>query len=230
MQKLAIAIQWDFIRQFRYNILYAALLVTVIYILILLNVPEGPYREKILIFLIFNDPAALGMLFIGSLFLFERSEHTLEALWVTPLPHRHYILSKTLTLTAIALLSALVMAIAGYGWLFGYLYFVAGIGLTASLFTLLGMVAVVSCGSFNQYLLRVAGILVPAALPFLNFLEITDTLWWYLLPSQASLILMEAAFLPMEAWRIAYAVLYLGLWNAGAYWLAAYTLKEHVKL
>ena len=59
MQKIAIAIQWDLIRQFRYNILYAALLVTVIYILILLNLPENPYQWKILIFLIFNNIAII---------------------------------------------------------------------------------------------------------------------------------------------------------------------------
>ncbi len=230
MQKLAIAIKWDLLRQFRYNIVYAALLVMLIYILILLNLPEGPYREKLLIFLIFNDPAALGMLFIGSLFLFEHSENTLQAIWVLPLSRNHYILSKTLTLTAVTLLSALAMALAGYGWGFRLFYFLAGIGMTATLFTLLGMAAVVSCRSFNQYLLRVSGILVPTALPFLNFFGITDTLWWYLLPSQASLLLLEAAFLPVEGWKIVYSILYLGAWNAVAFWLASYILREKVKL
>ena len=224
MQKIAIAIQWDFLRQFRYNILYAALLVTLIYILILLNLPENPFREKLLIFLIFNDPAALGMLFVGSLILYERSENTLEALWVTPLQHWQYVLSKTLTLTFLAIFSSLAMALIGYGWRFQYVYFLAGICLTASLFTLLGMAAVGSCENFNQYLLRVAGILVPTALPFLNFFEITDTLWWYLLPSQAGLLLLEAAFLPVEGWQIAYALLYLVVWNAGAFWLAVKVL------
>ena len=86
------------------------------------------------------------------------------------------------------------------------------------------MAAVVSCKNFNQYLLRMAGILVPTALPFLNFFEITDTLWWYLLPSQAGLLLLEAAFLPVEGWQIAYALLYLVVWNAGAFWLAVKVL------
>ena len=229
MQKLAIAIQWDLLRQFRYNIIYAAILVTIIYILVLLNLPENPYREKILVFLIFNDPAALGMLFAGSLFLFERSENTLQALWVTPLPHRYYVASKTLTLTLVAVLSSLAMALAGHGWAFQYFYFIAGIGLTASLYTLLGMAAVASCRNFNQYLLRVAGILLPTSLPFLNFFGITYTLWWYLLPSQGGLLLLEAAFLPVDGWRIAYSLLYLGLWNAGAFWLSVYILKERAK-
>ncbi|MCB0579869.1 MAG: ABC transporter permease [Phaeodactylibacter sp.] len=226
MRHLAAALQWDLIRQFRYNIIYAAGLVTLIYMLILLNLPEGPYQEKILIFLIFNDPAALGMLFIGALVLFERSENTLEALRVTPLAPEHYILSKTLTLTLVAVLSALPMAFAGYGWRFHYLYFAAGIGLTASLYTLLGLAAVASCRNFNQYLLRMAGILVPTALPFLNFFEITDTLWWYLLPSQGGLLLLEAAFLPAEGWQIIYGFLYLLLWNAGAFWLAKRNLRK----
>jgi len=220
MHKLATAIRWDFLRQFRYNILYAAILVTLIYILILLNLPENPYREKILIFLIFNDSSGLGMFFVGALFLFERSENTLQALWVTPLPLRFYILSKTLTLAAAATLSGLVIALAVYGWHFNYLFFIAGLWLTASLFTLLGLALVASCRNFNQYLLRVAGVLVPVALPFLNFFEVTNTLWWYILPSQGSLLLLEAAFFPAEGWKVAYALTYLAVWNAGAFWLA----------
>ena len=229
MHQLTTAIRWDLLRQFRYNIIYAALLVTLIYILILLNLPDGPYREKMLVFLIFNDPAALGMLFIGSLFLFERSENTLPALWVTPLSVQHYVLSKTLTLSAIATLSALAMGLGGYGWNFRYVFFVSAIGLTASLFTLLGMAAVVSCKNFNQYLLRMAGILVPTALPFLNFFEITHTFWWYLLPSQASLLLLEAAFVPIEGWQAVYSFLYLGVWNVVAFRLAVHNLTNRTK-
>ena len=226
MQKIAIAIQWDLIRQFRYNILYAALLVTVIYILILLNLPENPYQGKILIFLIFNDPAALGMLFVGSLILYERSENTFQALWVTPLQPWQYVFSKTLTLTLIALVSSLGMVFTGYGWDFQYLYFIAGISLTAFLYTLLGIAAVASSKNFNQYLLRVAGILVPTALPFLNFFEITQTLWLYLLPSQGGLLLLEAAFLPVEGWQIAYSLLYLMAWNVLAFMLAVRGLNK----
>ncbi len=228
MQQLAVAIRWDFLRQFRYNIVYAAMLITLIYILILLNLPENPLREKILIFLIFNDPAALGMFFIGSLFLFERSENTLEALWVTPLSGLHYILSKTLTLTTVAVVCSLALALAAYGWRFQYFFFIAGIGLTASLFTLLGLSLAASCRNFNQYMLRAAGVLAPTALPFLNFFEITHTFWWYLLPSQGALLLLEAAFFPVESWKIAYALLYLAVWNAGAFWLAVRVIQNEI--
>ena len=226
MKHLAFAIRWDYLRQFRYNIVYAAILVTLIYILILVNLPETPLREKLVIFLIFNDPAALGMLFIGSLFLFERSEHTLHALWVTPLSEHHYVLSKTITLSLIAVFSSLAMAMAGYGWPFNYFYFIGGIGLTATLFILLGLAAVAPCYNFNQYLFRMAAILVPTALPFLNFFEITDTLLWYVVPSQAGLLLLEAAFLPVENWQIIYSLLYLLLWNVAAFWLAVRMVKN----
>ena len=81
------ALKWDLIRQYRYNIVGVAAFVTVVYILILFGI-EWEYKDKLVVFLIFNDPAALGMMFIGSLVLFEKSEHTLEALVATPISLR----------------------------------------------------------------------------------------------------------------------------------------------
>ena len=93
MQKLAIAIQWDLLRQFRYNIIYAAILVTIIY-----PGPAQPAGELLpgkdprLSFLTTRRPGHVVCRLPG--FLFERSENTLQVLWVTPLPHRYYVASK----------------------------------------------------------------------------------------------------------------------------------------
>lgn len=216
MKKLWIAIQWDIRRQQRYQIFTAAFVVTLLYVLFFLYFSLSD-QIPLLVTLIFNDPAGLGMLFIGALYLMERSENTLQALSVTPLPPAHYVWSKTISLSLLATLSALAMALAGFGWSFHYGYFIAGIGLSASLFTLLGLALVVHCRSFNDYILRIAIFLTPVILPFFNLFGVTDTLWWYLIPSQASLLLMEAAFTPVTAWKLIYALIYLILCNTLAF-------------
>ena len=228
MEKLFISLRWDFLRQLRYNIIASAVVVNLLYVLILLNLPDGQYGW-LTVFLIFNDPMGLGLMFIGALYLFEKNENTLQALSVTPLRAWQYLASKTITLSLIALAGSLVIAWAAYGWRFNYVYFLLGAGLSASLFTMLGLCVAAYCRSFNVYLLRAVGLILPMVLPFLNFFGFTDTLWWYLLPSQGSLLLLGAAFEPVEAWKLAYALFYLLAWNTGAFLLAARILKNQTQ-
>ena len=220
MNRLLIALKWDFIRQQRYQIVTAAVLVTVLYILLFLGL-QWEYEDKLLIFLIFNDPVGLGMLFIGSLILFEKSDRTLQALVVTPIRPWQYLWSKGLSLTLITTLCSYAMAFVGHGWAFHYWYFGIAIAFTSLFFTFLGVIIVSGCRSFNEYVMKMGISLIPIVLPFLNFLGITDTYWWYIVPSQPGLLLMEAAFGKTFAlWQIMYAIGYLVLATAVSYYFA----------
>ena len=205
------ALKWDLIRQYRYNIIGVAAFVSVVYILILFGI-EWEYKDKLVVFLIFNDPAALGMIFIGSLVLFEKSEHTLEALVATPIRAWQYLLAKGSSLTLIVLISSLLMAGIGHGERINYSLFTLGIILTSYFYVYLGFIIVSKTKSFNEYILKMALWLVPLSLPFLNFVEITNTYWWYVIPSQATLILLESALgKAVPIWEIGYAILYLSV-------------------
>lgn len=220
MKRLLTALRWDFLCQQRYQIITAAGLLTLLYIIVLLNV-QWVYKDKLLIFLIFNDPAAIGMLFVGSLVLFEKSDRTLEALVVTPIRPWQYLWAKGLSLTIIATICSFAIAIAGHGWRFHFVYFGVAIVLTSLFFVFWGIIIVADSQSFNGYVIKMGLWLVPIALPFLNFIGITDTYFWYLIPSQPGLLLMEAAFGKTTAlWEIVYAVSYLALATGGMYYFA----------
>ena len=225
IRHILIAARWDFLRQHRHNVLSADFVITILYLFLIYSIPASDKRA-FLILLVFNDPVIFGMLFIGMLYLFERSENTLQALSVTPLRPAQYLWSKVITLTAITVASALALAIAADGWSFNYGYFIPGVALSGSLFALIGFGLVLSCRSFNDYMLRIAAVMIPAALPVLNLFGITHTLWFYLIPSQAGMKLLEAGFGPVPAWEITYAVLYLLLWNA---WAFRWSLRRFVQ-
>jgi fluoroquinolone transport system permease protein len=213
MKKWIQVFRWDLLREWRYNIVAVALLVTAVYVALIRLLPlTEVVSGKLLVFFIFNDPTALGMLFVGSLILFERADRTLYALAITPISTQIYLWSKNLTLTAIAIVCSLIMAYLGHGTSVRPLYLIAGVGLSSLLFTFVGMAVVASCRTFNEYILKVAAVLIPTALPFLNFFELTDTYWWYIIPAQASLKLLEAAFYPVSGFDIGYSLLYLPLW------------------
>ena len=208
MNTLLNAIKWDMLRQQRYQIFAAAALLTLIYIALLRFLPlEG--QNAVIITLIYSDPTSLGLLFIGAIYLFERSENTLAALAVTPLRPWHYLLSKTITLTFLAILCSIAMILAAVGTDFQPVYFVLGIGLSASLFTLLGFILASGCNTFNEYVMKMGLIMLPVALPILHLFGVFAGPWNYVIPVQAGLVLLEASLSPVALWEKAYGVLYL---------------------
>ena len=58
MKNLITALRWDFLRQYRYNIVGIILVVTAMYIGILYFIPLED-KSMLLVFLIFSDPTAL---------------------------------------------------------------------------------------------------------------------------------------------------------------------------
>jgi fluoroquinolone transport system permease protein len=227
MKRLITTVLWDLRLEIQYQIVTIAALITTLYILIFLNIP-GTY-DQILMILIFSDPALLGFMFIGGLVLFEKGAGTLQALVVTPLRVWQYLWAKTISLTLIALPCSLLMAWAGHGWQLHYPYFLAGVILTSCLFVLVGFAGVARVKTLNQYLIIVPMFLTPIFLPLLNFFGITNTLWLYLIPSQASLILLEAGFSPeMPVEEILYAITYLLFCVGVAYYFARSSYVKYI--
>lgn len=101
--------------------------------------------------------------------------------------------------------------------------------LTSVFFVLIGFVGVARVKTFNQYIIVIPVFLIPTAIPLLNFLEITNTYWFYMIPSQASLLLFEAGFSTMATWKIVYAIVYLSASIFGAYVWAKKSYQKHIK-
>ena len=75
-----------------------------------------------------------------------------------------------------------------------------------------GFVAVARYSSINEYLLPSALYVGALLLPLGPYVTRWDTWPVYLHPLQAPLVLMQAAFQPVDAWKLAYGVLYSALW------------------
>lgn len=206
--RLLAVMGWDLRLQVRHHILTVTVIVTLLYVILFRAVPAAR-SDTALVVLLFSDPSMLGFLFIGVLVLFERGSNTLQAVVVTPLSSSEYLWAKALSLTAIAVPSGFAMAWAGHGPGFNPFALLAALVLTSLLFVFLGFVGVARVVSVNEYLLIVPVFFAPMMLPLLNFAGVTDSLLLYAIPSQASLILFEAAFAPQPAEEIVYALGFL---------------------
>ncbi|MDB4582683.1 ABC transporter permease [Draconibacterium sp.] len=201
-------IWWDLKLLAKYKILHVALFIAVSYtgIFLLFNLRGN---EKVLTALIFSDPTFMGFIFLGAMVLFEKSANTLQALVVTPIEIWQYLFSKAIALTMMALIICFAMVFAGYGFHFHYGWFFLATFLSSVLFILLGFIGVARVKSFNQYIIVIPVFLAPAILPCLNFFGVTNTFWFYIIPTQASLLMFEAAFHSISTFDAIYSIVYL---------------------
>jgi fluoroquinolone transport system permease protein len=208
MKKLIRTIAWDLKLAVTYQILTVAAAITLLYIVSFHIIP-GNNLTPLLVILIFTDPTMLGFIFIGAMILFEKSAHTLEAVVVTPLKPWQYLWSKALSLTLISLACSLVMAIAGHGWNFNYLFFIPAVVFSSLLFIFIGFIGVARVNTFNQYIIIIPFFLTPAAIPLVSYLNLSDSFLFYLIPTQGSLLLFKASFETVKTWQLIYSILYL---------------------
>ncbi len=219
MNKFIKNVAWDFKLIARYNILTIAAIITTIYCVLLAFIDTSG-ANKLVVSLIFSDPVMYGYLFVAVMILFEKEKETLKAFAVTPRKTSQYIWARNAAFTTLALLCSSTMLIFAQPENINFFYFFLAVILSSSLFVFIGLASIARVNNFNQFMVAIPIVLFPTCLPFLNFWEITDSLLFYLIPTQACLILFEAGISAIDNWQIIYAITYLLIWNYLAYQIA----------
>ena len=142
MSNLKNMLRWEFILLYRYKIIHISLLSVILYFLSTQAVQSLQGQSQVHSVLLFFDPATIGIVFVGALVLFEKSENVLQALVITPMKTDDYLLSKIISLTIISIISATVfmtLMVIFNETEFNILYLISGIILTSVMLILLGL-------------------------------------------------------------------------------------------
>ena len=131
--KLKGLILGDIRQQYKYGFYALYTLFTLVYITVLRILPM-PWKELCTTTLIFSDPVLIGLMFMGAIILFEKSEKVMQALAVSPISIHAYILSKVISIGLISLLSGVLIALFS-GMEHSYIHLAVGIMLGSALFT-----------------------------------------------------------------------------------------------
>lgn len=211
MKSLLKILSWDFLLLHRNKLVLLAIAVAAIYLgLFKLLENLGDLRTLLLV-LVFNDPVVTGLMFGGVIMLFEKSQNTLMAARVSPVPLEHFLASKVISLSLLATFSALLMNTAAIGFNYHFGHFLFGITGTSALFVMAGLYIGSGAKSFNQFLIRSMGFLLISALPFLGYFELMPDVYLYWLPQFAGLTLIKAAYFPVDASYLVYAYGFLSI-------------------
>lgn len=139
--------------QFKYGFYFLYVLLTVFYCLLLIYVPLV-HRQRVAALLIFTDPSALGLFFMGAIILLERSQRVLPSLAVSPVRVGEYLLSKLLSLAVVGTLAGSVVGLAAA--LPNGLSAALGVLWGSVLFSSLGLILGSKAKSLNGFLLASA--------------------------------------------------------------------------
>ena len=216
---------WDIRLLHRNRIFLLAGLVALIYTGLFYVVRPEQNPAPFLVILLFNDPVMTGYVFAAVLWLFDKDQHTLQAISVLPIPLHYYLFSKATILSVLSTLVALVIALAVRGTGYGWMDLLAGTFLSTFLFAGLGFAVGSKSRNFNEMLLYSIPLLILSGLPLLPMAGLGTALHFLPFPSTGGLgLLQQALGLPvaLSRWGL-YA--HLLLFNALA-WAWAFRLTQ----
>jgi fluoroquinolone transport system permease protein len=230
MTQLKTMLKWDIILQSRYKIIHLSILSVLIYFVTLVAIPSMNTVQFKTMYLFF-DPILIGIMFVGALVLFEKTENTLQALNITPMERRNYFFSKIISLTLLSIISAFLFLFLSHGLYFEYFYMLSGIILTSVFLILLGFILVARCNSINEYLLMMMLAFILLFIPpLLDITGIYENIIFYLWPSQAAFLLVEGVFGSLSPTDTIYAVAYLCIWITACYYIANKAFYKYIVL
>ncbi|MBX7102249.1 MAG: ABC transporter permease [Myxococcaceae bacterium] len=189
MKRLFALVKWDAALQARHHIFTANVVSTLAFCGLVVLIPSASLSPRVASFLLFADPALIGLSFVGAAVLMERGARVNLALGVTPMSPWEYVASKALVLTcsgtASGLLVAATLATRGATMRWGLLL-VTLVG--ANLFAvLLGFVIAAFARSMNQLMMRLLLATMVLFAPLLSHFGAAP--WWLFAPFPSAPIL-----------------------------------------
>lgn len=221
MKQLFIQTKWQFVLLARNNIIVISIVITAVYAGIFLAIKDLGNMDKFLTLLILNDPAIIGLFFIGLMIIIERNQQVLSALFVAPISHHVYLISRVLSLSIICWLCALGMALAAKGLSFNILHFTAGVLGISIMSCLAGLYMVSYTKEFMAFTLKsIPVLLLFINIPLLNYFEVTDIGFFRIFPAQGSLDLIINSYkdIPVLS-QLIYGYSSIFIWIPLLYWL-----------
>lgn len=206
-KRILSSLRWEVALQFRNGFYYAVGFILVFWVILYSQIPHIDLRA-ILPGLLLGNLLVTTFYFMAGLVMLEKGEGSLEARVVTPLRSGEYLLVKVLALSLLVLAENLVIAALFSGFSFALLPVALGLMFSGAMFTLTGFLAVVRYSSINEFLIPSMPYTLMLMLPMLDFFGVVQSPMFYLHPMQATLVLMEGGFRPLNGMDWAYGLIY----------------------
>jgi fluoroquinolone transport system permease protein len=178
----------------RNQLLVLTVVITALYVALFQLLKLLHYDELFAILLVLNDPAMLGILFVGVTVIFEHESGSLAALQVTPLSTHVYLSARLVVLGLLGAVSGWVMCLALIGWEMHHIGFLLGTFAITFAFGAMGFVLSARPRRVLDYMLRAVGILVLAGMPLFDWFGVLDIPLIWLNPIEHGIRILAWSF------------------------------------
>jgi len=219
--KRAALVLGDIRFQFKYGFYYIYLAFSAFYIALLFAFPAS-WRATAGILMIYTDPAAMGLFFMGSIVLFEKSERVLDSLAVSPVRPWEYVASKLSSIAVISVVVGLVIGVVAGAVTHPFL-FIVGIFLLSCICSAIGLIVAKKITTLNQFMLATIPAEIVINVPAVIRLFAYDEPWMLIHPgvSMIELCTGGSAWIP--------ALMSLLLWTMLTGWLACASVRKMMR-
>jgi fluoroquinolone transport system permease protein len=201
--------------------------ITAFYMVVIYFLKDLGNIEKFTTLLIFNEPTMVGFVFIGLAVILEKDQEVLSALFITPINHHFYLISRILTLSSISMICAWGMVLMAKGTSFNLLHFSVGAFSSCILFSFVGIYIVSYTTEILHFILRSIPLIIVMSLPFLNYFEITDFWILKLFPVQGNLYLIDNSYSNSpNISELTFGYISISIWIPLLYWFVYKTFKS----
>ena len=203
------AIKADVKFQFKQGFYAVYVVLTLIYMLVIHQVPEA-MKINVVPLILYCDPTIIGFFFIGGIVMLEKNQGILDYLIVTPLRAKEYLMAKAISLTLLAVVASIAIAVLTYGGKINWLLFILSIIISSFFFTLYGFFVAAKSTTVNEYFIKMIPYMLFIALPCFSLLINTPYSWVFnIFPSVAGIKLVYGSFLDIHWVEALFNLLYL---------------------
>lgn len=196
----------------KYGILPLYCIFTAIYLCLLAAIPSSA-KEVTASILVFTDPAAMGLFFMGAMVLLEKSQRIESSLAVTPIKISEYILGKVLPLMVAGIMVGGVLCL--FAGIKNTVLALLGVALSSILFSLCGLLVGSNIKTLNGFMIAAVPFEIFICVPALLFLfGVLKSELWLLHPGVSAIRLIRG-----DATHWYWAAVSLMVWIVPAYLL-----------
>jgi len=153
-----------------------------------------------------------AFVYIAGLIIFERDQHSLDAILVSPLRLTEYLVSKVTTLTLLVLVEGGVLVLVSQGFTaVAWLPLLTGTALLGAMFALFGAILIVRFSTITDFLMPALLVALPLQAPALYFAGIVDSPILLISPTSAATMLIWGGWNGLQAWQLLYGLAYSAL-------------------
>lgn len=211
----------DFKFQKKYGILLIYAIFTLFYIFILKAIPSS-ISNQVGTILVFTDPAAMGLFFMGANILLEKSQRINFTIVTCPISVNEYILSKCLSIMITSTMVGVLIMLIAFGTI--NIFGVISIALSSILFSLCGLFVASKVNSLNEFSIFTVPFELAISLPaiFYIFGYLKDDIF-ILHPGIASMRLLNSS----DSSLLLLCIISIVFWAGVMMFLTNKSIKKH---